>query len=46
MPRNVNFLARIEARMRAAGPVPPFETADGAVLSYAEPIGIASPRHA
>jgi malonyl-CoA/methylmalonyl-CoA synthetase len=36
MPRNTNFFARIEARMRAAGSAPAFEMADGEVLTYAE----------
>ncbi len=36
MPRNANFLARLEARMRAAGEAPAFEMADGEVLTYAQ----------
>ena len=36
MPRNGNFLARLEAKMRAAKDAPAFETADGSILTYAE----------
>ena len=36
MPRNGNFLARLEAKMRAAKDAPAFETADGTILTYAE----------
>ena len=36
MPQNANFYARLEASMRAAGTAPAFETADGAITSYAE----------
>jgi malonyl-CoA/methylmalonyl-CoA synthetase len=35
MPRNGNFLARLEAKMRAAKDAPAFETADGSILTYA-----------
>lgn len=41
MSQNTNFYALLEAKMRAAGEAPAFETADGAVLSYAERLGAA-----
>jgi malonyl-CoA/methylmalonyl-CoA synthetase len=36
MPPNANFYARLEKSFRAAGTAPAFETADGAVLTYAQ----------
>jgi malonyl-CoA/methylmalonyl-CoA synthetase len=39
MPSNANFYARLEAKMRAAGDAPAFETADGELTSYAQLIG-------
>jgi malonyl-CoA/methylmalonyl-CoA synthetase len=36
MPPNANFYARLETSLRAAGDAPAFESADGAILTYAE----------
>lgn len=36
MPRNANFYAHLEAKMRAAGDAPAFAIAGGGVLSYAQ----------
>jgi hypothetical protein len=35
MPRNGNFYARLESKMRAAGDAAVFESADGKILTYA-----------
>ena len=41
MSQNKSFYGLLEAKMRAAGEAPAFETSDGAVLTYAELIGAA-----